>query len=390
MKTVLFAWELGWGAGHLGNIRRLAQRLLQDDVRLVAAVTKLETIDLLDNVAEVHRLPAWSLLETKGPPSSATMTDNLVAVGMNEPSVVHDMVVAWDGLLKRVKPSLVVADYAPAASLAARGRVPLIQIGSGYTLPPHDLDRFPPLHDLSPLINSDEVTLEAVNAAAGRLGLGKLERLPQLFAGDARLVYVLPLIDPYASVRSSPADGPLIDYRPRARDGDARDVFVYIAHDTEVRADVLAGLWPVARHVRMFAPQLSEEAQRGLDEAGAEVMTGHVLLSEALWRCRLAVHLGGSGIANEAALAGVPQLSLTNHVERYLIGDALERAGIGRLFLAHEATRHLAPDTVANMYHDEALHQHAARTAAYLRSELPKLSAGEKFVMECRRLLADA
>jgi UDP:flavonoid glycosyltransferase YjiC (YdhE family) len=387
MKTVLFAWELGWGAGHLGNIRRMAQRLLRDDIRLVAAVTKLDTIDLLDNVAEVHRLPAWPTPETGGPPSSATMTDNFVAVRMNEPSVVHDMIVAWDRLLTRVNPSLVIADYAPAVSLAARGRIPLMQIGSGYTLPPHDLGRFPPLHDLSPLANRDEVTLDAVNGALGRLALRKLERLPQVFAGDARLVYALPLIDPYVSMRSPAADGPMIDYTPRARNADARDVFVYIAHDTDVRADVLAALRPVARHVRIFAPQLSEGAQHELAQAGAEIMTGHVLLSKALWRCRLAVHLGGSGIANEAVLAGVPQLSLTNHVERYLIGVALERAGIGRLFLAHEPARQLAPDTIEAMYHDEALQQRAAQTAARLRNELPRVSAGDKFVMECQRLL---
>jgi hypothetical protein len=390
MKTVLFAWELGWGAGHLGNIRRMAHRLLRDDVRLVAAVTRLDTIGLLDNVPEIHRVPAWPLLETEGPPSSATMTDNFVGVRMNEVSVVHDVIVAWDRLLQRVKPSLLIADYAPAASLAARGRIPLMQIGSGYTLPPHDLCRFPALHDLSPVINRDEVTLEAVNGALGQLDLRKLERLPQLFAGDARLVYALPLIDPYASMRSPAADGPMIDYTPRARDADARDVFVYIAHDTEVRADLLAALRPVARHVRIFAPQLSEDAQHELAQAGAEILTGHVLLSDALSRCRLAVHLGGSGIANEAALAGVPQLSLTNHVERYLIGVALERAGIGRLFLAHEPAGQLAPDMVEGMYHDEALHQHALQTAVRLRNELPKISAGEKFLMECRRLLASS
>jgi hypothetical protein len=388
VKTVLFAWELGAGAGHLVNIRRLAQRLQRDGIRLVAAVMKLDSIELLDNIQEIHRMPRWPKPQIDGPPSSATMTDNLVGAAMNDVSAVQDMVAAWDRLFQRVKPSLVICDYAPGASLAARGRIPLMHIGSGYTLPPHDLERFPALHDMSPVINHDEVTLSAINDALRRLGLRTLERLPQVFGGDARLVYVLPLIDPYASMRNPPADGPMIDYVPRARDADAQDVFVYISGDTAVRADLIAALRPVAGHVRIYAPLLPEPAQRELMQAGAEIMTGYVALSEALPRCRLAVHLGGSGFANESALAGVPQLTLVTHVERYVIGVALERAGIGRLFLAHDPARQLAADAVEDMFHDEALHRRALETSARLRNELPKMSIGEKFDMECRRLLA--
>ena len=70
MKTVLFAWELGAGAGHLVNIRRLAQQLQRDDIRLVAAVTSLDAIALLDNVPEIHRLRGWPKPKIDGPASS--------------------------------------------------------------------------------------------------------------------------------------------------------------------------------------------------------------------------------------------------------------------------------------------------------------------------------
>jgi len=387
VKTVLFAWELGAGAGHLVNIRRLAQRLQRDDIRLVAAVMSLESIQLLDNVPEIHRMPAWPKPRTDGPPSSATMTDNLVGAGMNDASAVYDIVAAWERLFQGVKPSLVICDYAPGASLAARGRIPVMHIGGGYTLPPHDLERFPALHELSPVVNRDELTLSVVNDAVRRLGLRSLERLPQLFAGDGRLVYVLPLIDPYLSIRNPPADGPMIDYDPRGRDGDAQDIFVYIAGDTEVRADLIAALRPVARHARIYAPRLSEQAQRELARDGARIMTSHVALAEALPRCRLVVHLGGGGFANESLLAGVPQLTLVTHVERYLIGVALERAGVGRLFQTTDPAGRLAADAISSMLHDEALHHRAIEVANRLRAERPRMSAGERFDAECRRLL---
>jgi hypothetical protein len=388
VKTVLFAWELGAGAGHLVNIRRLAQRLQQHDVRIVAAVTRLDSIALLDNIQEIHRVPDWPDRKIPGEtPSSATMTDNFVGAGLNDASAVHDIVAAWDRLFRLVNPSLVIADYAPGASLAARHRYPLMHIGSGYTLPPHDMDVFPPLHDFSPLVHRDEDTMAAINDALRRLGLRELERLPQVFAGDGRLVYSLPAFDPYVSRRSPPADGLLIDYKPRARDADAQDVFVYISGDTEVRPDVIAAIRPVANRVRIHAPMLGEETQRELVHAGAEIVWGHIALSEALPRCRLVVHLGSVGFACEAALAGVPQLSMVTHVERHLTGIALERAGIGRVFLAYDPARQLAADAIESMVHDEALARQARETAERLRSDLPEISAGEKFDAECRRLL---
>ena len=56
-----------------------------------------------------------------------------------------------------------------------------MHIGGGYTLPPHDLERFPALHGAS-VVNRDELTLSVVNDAVRRLGLRSLERLPQPFA----------------------------------------------------------------------------------------------------------------------------------------------------------------------------------------------------------------
>src|SRR5436190_20805925 len=116
MKTVLFAWEFGAGAGHLVNIRRLAQRLQRDDIRLVAAVSKLDSIEMLDNIQEIHRMPNWPKPKPGVPRSSATMTENLADAEMNDATVVQSMLSAWDRLYQHLKPSLVIADYAPGAS----------------------------------------------------------------------------------------------------------------------------------------------------------------------------------------------------------------------------------------------------------------------------------
>ena len=60
-----------------------------------------------------------------------------------------------------------IADFAPLAALAARGRIPLVHIGNGYTLPPHEMPRFPLLHRYSPPVWYEEQTLATINVKYG-------------------------------------------------------------------------------------------------------------------------------------------------------------------------------------------------------------------------------
>lgn len=393
MKTVLFAWELGAGSGHLISIRRLAQRLQARGIRVVAAVTRLSAISALDGVVnEIHRMPHWP-----GPDadptraqSSATLNDMLAGAGLGDAALVGKIAEAWQRLYSTINPAMVVADFAPAAALAARQRVPLMLIGNGYTLPPHDMPSFPPLHAFAPPIHREADTLAAVNAAASNLGLHALDRLPQLFAGDAHLVHTLPLLDPYARFRRQPVDGLLIDDVPRQRDADARQVFAYISQGVEVRDDVVAALRQVATRLRVHAPMLSDVARNDLARAGARIDDTPVELSRVLPACRLVVHLGGSGLAAEALLAGVPQLTLVTHVEQHLTGIALEQAGIGRCFTAFDPACSLPASAVAELLDDDGLAQRAAEVGAEQRYAVPPGAALEAFDRACVQLLGRA
>jgi UDP:flavonoid glycosyltransferase YjiC (YdhE family) len=319
--------------------------------------------------------------------SSATLNDVLVGAGLGDKALVGKIADAWMRLYRSIDPALVVADFAPAVALAARQRVPLMLIGNGYTLPPHEMPSFPPLHTFAPPVHREEDTLAAVNAAAEKLGLHALERLPQLFAGDAHLVHTLPLLDPYARFRRRPVDGPLIDPVPQQRRADAQGVFAYISQGVEVRDDVVAALRRVATRLRIHAPMLSDIARDDLARAGARIEDAPVDMSRVLPACRLIVHLGGSGLAAEALLAGVPQLTLVTHVEQHLTGIALEHAGIGRCFTAFDPACSLPASAVAELLDDDGLAQRAAEVGAGQRHAVPPGTALEAFDRACVHLL---
>jgi UDP:flavonoid glycosyltransferase YjiC (YdhE family) len=387
-KTVLFAWELGAGSGHLVAMRRMAQRLRAQGVRVVAAVTRLDSIAVLDDViSEIHRLPNWPAARAGAAQSTATLNDILVGAGLADSSVVHAMLAAWDRLYRTLNPALVVADFAPAASLAARHRLPLLLTGNGFTLPPHAMAAFPPLHQLSPQLYREDDSVAAINAALGKFGWHRLDRLPQLFEGDAHVVHTLPLLDPYAQLRGRPADGPLIDYVPRARTHDAWKVFVYVSNGVTVRDDLLRALRPVANRLRIVAPELADDARVELEHRGAHIFPSHVDLARLLPECRLVVHLGGNGLAAEAALAGVAQLVLSLHVEHDLTGAALERCGVGRRLAAYDPALDIAADTIRELIADDGLVHSAAEQGETLRENLVPGGAGDRFASEALRLL---
>ena len=388
MKTVLFAWELGAGSGHVVKIRQLASHLAGQGFRVVAAVKSLAAVSILEGVVdEIHRMPNWRRAGAGEVPSSATLHDILVGAGLADEAFLGDLIAAWQRLYHAIDPALVISEAAPAAALAARGRIPLVMTGNGFALPPHEMQAFPPLHKFSVPVFREDDTLGAVNNVARRFGLRTLDRLPGLFAGDAHLLHTLPLLDPYAGHRVAPHYGLPIDYVPCAANCGAQQVLVYLSQGVEIRDDVLAALRPVADRVRIHAPMLSEDNRTDLARGGAQVEPKQIDLSPALSAARLVVHLGGSGLASEAVLAGVPQYLLVMHVEQHLTGMAIERAGAGRLFTAYDTAQKLPANAFEAMLRDEGIARRAAGIGADQRRGFAKDAAIEALDDACARLL---
>ncbi len=390
MKTILFAWELGRGLGHLMNMRRIAARLKPHGFRFVAAVADPPAAGLLGGVFdEVIAAPSW--LRNCGPraaTSSATLNDILASAGLGDPKAVHRLLAAWDGLLKQVRPDLVIADFAPAAGLAARGRVPLVLIGNGYTLPPHQMQRFPLLHRAAPPVSDEEQTLAAVNEAMQAFGWPLLRNLPQLFCGDACLVQTFRLLDPYDTQRVAELDGPLFDRVPAQRSERATSIFAYLSGGYALHPAILEALKPLAARLRLHAPNLPEPQIDQFRRAGARIDAAPEPLADILPSTALLVHRGGPGSAAEALVAGVPQLVLSAQVEQDFNGEALQQAGVARLIRTYEAGACVSCEDIEALSSDATLAAQAAAVGASHRDFLQTRNALSTCERSCLRLLA--
>jgi hypothetical protein len=390
MKTVLLAWELGGGMGHVMTLRRLARRLRLLDLRVVAAVKNLDAARLLCSEGiEIIEAPAWPSASMSArqiaATSSASMGDILATAGLGDADGLRRLLGAWDHVLLRFTPDLVVSHLAPAVALAARGRVPLILVGDGYTLPPDGMRQFPPLHAMtSP--GDETVTLEVLNSVLRSRGETRLDYLPQVFFGDARLVLTFPLLDPYFARRTEPLLGPLLDHVPVAAVPKKRSVFAYLSRGYPLHRDIPAALLAHAPVLRIHAPDLPEHQMDDLMQAGAIVCRDFVAPADALTSAALVVHFGGSGLAAEALLAGVPQLVLSMQIEQWLNGSALQSAGLGRVIKAYDPGTRIESE-IDNLLADTAIVRAAADAGRRHRELLSRTDALMTFESACRSLL---
>ena len=392
-KTVLLAWELGSGLGHVMPLRRIATRLLRQGIRIIAVLKDVSSARWLDGLdADVMQAPVWPVTfksdAERARLSSATLADSLADFGLADEEALRILLTAWSHLFDLIRPDLVIADFAPAAALTARGRLPLALVGNGFTLPPAEMDHFPLLHRMSGPVWREADLLTVVNNALQRISSPPLDRLPQMFAADTRAVATFPLLDPYREERAEPADGPFLDRAPIARRNDAGAILAYFSTGLDARPEVVAALCPLASRLRVFAPGFSIASRETLGRAGARVEIRPMPLAEALAESRLVIHSGSAGIAAQALAAGVPQLVLSVDIEKELTGGALERAGAGKLVKFHDPTACVSSEMVAALASDA---ESAARAADLGRSHREALRAHDPlspFESACRRLLA--
>jgi UDP:flavonoid glycosyltransferase YjiC (YdhE family) len=392
MRTILLAWELGAGFGHVTALGRLAAKFAPHGFRLIAIVNNVTSASVLAaQGVEVLQAPGWPSALQSDPRkslSSATLGDTLGDLGFADEEALRSLIGAWDRLFTRIAPDLVVCDYAPAAALAARGRIPLALTGSGFTLPPAEMEKFPLLHAMARPVWPEERLLETVNAALRAFDRQQLERLPQLFAGDLHWVRTFPLLDAYNLWRERPPQGPLIDRLPDARRADAREILVYISGHLGRHPQILHALRMVAERVRIFAPGVPGGELERLAGFGMRIERAPFRLPDELASARLVIHHGSAGISAEALIAGVPQLLLSIHIEHDLAGAALESAGVGKLIKLHDPAASRTADMIASVLNDGTMAEQAKKVGDFHRLMFEHADPLSEFDVGCRSLIA--
>ncbi len=351
MSSILLAWELGTGFGHLAPFLGLLPRLLERGHALHIAARDIgATARLMDDLpVTLHQAPLCLNIYggLQGPPLN--YSEILMRYGYLDPSMLGAMLKAWRGLIDGVRADLVIADHAPTALLAAGGTgVARGVIGSPFNVPP----ALVPAPNMRPwiavpvgrLTDSDRRVLEVINSQLpeGR----RLSAIHDIFDGAVKLFSGVPELDPYGA--RDPGDylglQPMFSGRavPQWPAGEGAAVFAYLHADHPHLEPALQALGAGPARVLAHVAGGSEALLRRHAGARLQFAPGLLDFRRVVEGCALCVCHGNVGTTLGMLQGGRPVLVLPKHLEHELLGRALQRLGAGRVIDPADPTPDIA------------------------------------------------
>lgn len=273
----------------------------------------------------IIRAPIFSHIAIEGGPVNS-MAEILAKTGFSSPELVRPLVAGWDAILARYQPDIVISDCAPSLNTVARGRVPLIVIGNGWTLPP-DQDR--PLA-LTRAEGSDDAIRDAGEAVliamcAASSVLPKVAKFTDLLRGDHNFVCSLDEVDPYRGIRDELLCWPFEISAPTFPIKEPRSGgLIYLPNRHAAR-----------ELVEREAARLDMQFEAFFNGApiypspNVAVHLRPIDFGSAIPRKRLAIHHGGLGTAIWCMANRVPQIIFPDDLEKMLIAKGVVEGRYG-------------------------------------------------------------
>ena len=236
----------------------------------------------------------------------------------------------------------------------------MLALGNGFCLPPPELDEFPALQPkVAPLIPQGDL-LDRLNAVQQARGGPLLPRLPALFDTEARFIRCMPLLDPYASHRDRPADGPLEPLPHALAMPPERRLFVYFGAAMPGAGPLMEGLIESGLAADVYLRGATKAQRSALERPALRLFASPPPLEDRLAECSLVVHHGGLGTATTCLAVGRPQILVPRELERGVNARAVHALGVAAILRGK-----LTADQVAS----------ALRNAA--AAEAPRVRAAE-------------
>jgi rhamnosyltransferase subunit B len=391
LPRVLLGQDYGEGFGHAARLVPIAQALERRGVETYLAVPDFVTTL---PVLKASGLPFVQAPHKSAPQRrefegrvSASFADILARGGFDQPQWLLAHLLAWQGLLDLYRPDLIIADYAPVLSLAAFGKVPVVRVGTGYTVPPADEEKFPKLYNGALLIG-EEAVLACVREAQRERGREVPRALPEIVRGAAAFITHLDRFDPYAAHRRKKlATGPLKPLPAPASGPPEVDYFAYVTASYDGVRTVLDALRASGLTGSLYARGARPESIAELRRRGFTVHETPPPLAEVAALAALVVHHGGIGTTESVLALGRPQLVIPRHAEQTLNGWVVGRQGAAlTLPMPRELTRDGIEDALQRLRGDASFTE-AARQAAHEVAAAGPSDGLAPIVGACMRLL---
>ncbi len=338
-RTILFAWELGGGLGHLAPIAPVLGRLHEAGIRIVLAARDLSRARAIVGTRGIEFVQAPVKIAKSGPRVDPLRSYShiLYNSGFADFDEFAAMAEAWRHLFEYVRPDLVLCDHAPLALLVARAKgIPRAAIGTGFCCPP---DAYP-MPDFRPWLaeaeerlrrDEDKVTAN-VNRFLEEWSCEPIERLGQLFGeADECLLTTYAELDHYPQREGGNYWGPLdvaAGSDPVWPESEGKKAFAYLKQTVELPR-ILFALETQEVCSLVYVDRLPFRLRVRYESDRLRFAPAPVNLDAVGRQCDLAILSGGHGSTASLLLSGRPILQLPTNLEQALTGLAVQRMQAG-------------------------------------------------------------
>ncbi len=341
MANVLLGWEMGAGLGHAGRLKPLAVELARRGHEPAMALRDLVHPRRLLADLDCPKLqtPAWLHRMVGAPQIPASLAEILMGYAYMDVNSLEGLVLGWRDLMRVTRADLVVTDYAPTATIAARMLdIRVVAVGPGFWIPPAE-GPLPDIRDWAPapakrLQESEATILRTANEVLARHRGRPFTRGSELFRGDRALLCAWPEFDHYQRKHLPegerwygpnylPGSGVEPDFPP----GEGPKAFAYVKSGFSDHPAVLQALAAAGCRTLCYLPDVATGKKPPVPHPSIRYATGPVNLAKAFDGAALCVcHAGGATMV-QALLAGVPCLLLPTQNEQFLLARCVERTG---------------------------------------------------------------
>ncbi len=318
MRTILYAWEIGDGFGHIRNLVAVCRALPEHRAAFTIPDGQAGARQYLHDQGfdEVYafKRPGPIALTRWLPPfaeyRAASFLDVLTCYAYDSPARFRSLYNQVEEVLDVVQPDFVVDESAPTFLLAAQGRARTIATGTSYGTPQTVTEagsRYPQLDDRPLTSLLDEEDLAAVMASA----LGRTRELPEWFAADAILPLCYPEMDLYETARDagSVGVGPIVQFGPMPVTSGTQFAYLSAKHPNVRR--ILESLRATGVPTRAYV----NGGDFTRESRGSLTVVDQFDLGEELAACARVVHHGSAGLMQAAMGAGRAQFVFPYHAE---------------------------------------------------------------------------
>lgn len=324
---VLFGWELGDNLGHLASFAPVARGLSERGAEVHLVVKQLNGVDrFFPDHPPVHSAPRWKPEGHQGPPQD--YAEVLQRFGYREEASLGLLMRAWDSLLCSIDPDVVVTDAAPTLLLAARGRCPCMQLGTGYAQPPN-VRPLPPMRWWEPRSERHGRAESEVLEVIGRV-TDPLPDLGALFVTEHAFIKGARQVDPYGPLRGHARYFDFPGERHTERlpwpTGAGKRIFVYLQRGYPGLRAVLEAVERRGHRAIVYVPGADPRVRRA--HPGLVFLDGPAALASVTQQADAAICHSISGTGWRFLQAGTPVMILPAHQEQEMAARTAREAGV--------------------------------------------------------------